>query len=142
MGRPPINEHGTRAMYAKGCKCLGCRQAAAEYSRRYRAGLGPRPLTAVADDSAASSESVEPGRLAAAVAAEIEGLPAEKRKSALAALALSLADDIGRVEFGSSHAGLAKELRTVLTELHAGPVTQGRLAVVAGISHRPRSPAG
>jgi hypothetical protein len=142
MGRPPINDHGTRAMYAKGCKCPGCRQAAADYSRRYRAGLGPRPLTAVADDSADNTESLEPGRLAAAVTAEIEGLPAERRTSALAALALTLADDLGRVEFSSSHASLAKQLREILVDLHAGPVTPGRLAVVTGMGQRPRSPAG
>jgi hypothetical protein len=143
-GRPRIRQHGDRAMYQAGCRCQECRASASRY-RLERKALAPtnRKLIALPGDPGDNNtEGLEPGRLAAAVALEIEGLPVERRSSALAALALTLADDLGRVEFSSSHASLAKQLREILVDLHAGPATPGRLAVVAGISHRPRSPAG
>jgi hypothetical protein len=135
-------------MYARGCRCEPCRQAEAAYKRERKAGTlaqTSRKLTVVAAGPADNTESLEPGRLAAAVAAEIEGLPAEKRNSALAALAMTLAHDLDRPEFGSSHARQSQELRAVLTELHSGARPAGKLALVSAMSPigpRQSDPAG
>jgi len=148
IGRPRTAEHGSIAMYARGCRCEPCKAAQAAYRRARKLGLpaptGNRKLTVVAAGPAEGTQSpeLEPGGLAAAVAAELEGLPAEKRSSALAALALSLARDIDRPEFGASHASQARELRAALTELYSGARSSPKLALVTAMAQRPRSRAG
>ena len=122
-------------MYARGCRCEPCKAAQAAYRRARKLGLpaptGNRKLTVVAAGPAEGTQSPE-----------LEGLPAEKRSSALAALALSLARDIDRPEFGASHASQARELRAALTELYSGARSSPKLALVTAMAQRPRSRAG
>jgi hypothetical protein len=107
--------------------------AEADYKRQRKFDL-PALTVLPSGDGAVSTVSPQPGRLATAVADEIEGLPPERQHSALAALALALAHDLDRAEFAASHASQARELRAVLTELHSGPQVGGKLALVAELA--------
>jgi hypothetical protein len=131
MGRPRTAKHGERAMYCRGCRCEPCRLAEASYKRQRK--LGVPALTVLPGDRAVSTFTPEPGRLAAAIAEELEGLPPERKHSALAALALALAHDLDTAEFAASHASQARELQAVLTELRQGVQQQadaGRVGVI------------
>jgi hypothetical protein len=84
------------------------------------------------------AEATQPaqGGVAAAVAREIELVAPERRNSALASIALALARGLDVVGLGSSHPGLARELRIVLGELHSGTHTVGKLAAVVALTDR------
>jgi hypothetical protein len=140
MGRPPINEHGTRAMYAKGCKCGPCCRAAAEYSRAYRIGRSaPTALAAVP----VMASAAQPGRNELATAQEIKAIPTSGSHPGLCEQALTLARDLDNEGLAGTHSSLSRELRSVLEALGSGQRPGGgKLAAVVAMANRPRSPAG
>jgi hypothetical protein len=139
MGRPPVTDHGTRAVYHKGCRCEMCCQAEAFYKRQRR--LGKPALTALPDvdaiaEKAAENRPPEPGRVEAAVVAELGSLPAAAVRPGLAACCVALAHDIDDRGCAASHPGMVKQLAAVLEVLRAGAGGRGRLSAVRALSAR------
>jgi hypothetical protein len=137
MGRPPITEHGTRAMYAKGCHCPDCRQAESEYARARRIGQSaPTTLAAVP-----SVPPPEPGKAELAIAQEIGSIPTASGHPGLVEVALRLARDLDNEGLAATHSSLSRELRAVIENLHQGVRSSGKLAALSAMSDR-RKPSG
>jgi hypothetical protein len=136
IGRPPINEHGSRAVYAKGCRCSKCRAAEAAYVRARKIGR-PAPTTLAALPSVAAA----PGKTELAIATEIEQIESAACHPGLTELARVLARDLDNENLAASHASLSRELRAVMETLRTGVRATGKLATLVAMSDR-RRPSG
>jgi hypothetical protein len=136
IGRPPIDSHGTRAKYSKGCRCQSCRLAEANYKRQRR--LGQLGLTVLPANRAAAGGTFnpEPGRAAAVVDAELESLPGTATRPLLVEGVRALARALDDPAFAASYPSMLRELRASLAELRSGVRGTGKLAAVAAMTAR------
>jgi hypothetical protein len=139
MGRPPIDECGTRAKYQKGCRCQACRLAEKTYAQAYKAGkAAPAKLTVLTSTSQSPASNDSPGAAEAAVVAELAALPAAD--PAVCEIAKRLGRDLDNDMFIASHPSISRELRSVLEQLRSNVRSYGKLTAVQSMSSR-RSPS-
>jgi hypothetical protein len=133
--------------YAAGCEA--CRRQAREYMRASRARhrgielepeLEPPAFTVVEpapEQTPAPPLEHVPGRVEAAVAADLDTLGVPAGSNALAAAALVLARDLDDRRLATSHASMARVLGQLMATLRreAAP-KRGRLAAVQDMSTR------
>jgi hypothetical protein len=131
MPRRPITDHGTVAVYRKGCRCPQCRGAKSAHARAWRADKAAK-ASVLNFRPTSTSASDQLGPVQAAVSIELDGL-AENRP-ALRAICLKLAEalDCG----AGAPAATAHELARLLEVAHAAPMPHRRLAAVAKLSAR------
>ncbi len=134
IGRPPVADHGTRAMYCKGCRCEPCRLAEAAYKRQRR--LDRPALTVLPTDCADGTVSSAPGPAAAAVDAVLAGLPAVEARPLLVEGVRTLARGLDDPGCAASHPSMLRELRATLEVLRSGARGRGRLSAVRALSAR------
>lgn len=115
--------HGTRHRYVNGCRCDDCKAANREYERDRRArrasGEVPRCTAVVSLPAQPVLEASVPGRVEAAVALEVGGLPAAAKVLA------GLLDTLHKGSARSRRGGLA----VVRTMAKAGTTDAGDGAV-------------
>jgi hypothetical protein len=83
-----------------------------------------------------------PGRNELATAAEIKAIPTSGLHPGLCEQALTLARALDNEGLAGTYSSLSRELRAVLEALGCGARPRGKLAAVAGMADRRRSPAG
>jgi hypothetical protein len=112
-----VSECGTRASYVGGCRCDDCRAAESAYQRGRRR---KAPLAAVPALPAAPPEAEQPGRVEAAVQAEIDGLSTAAKRPGLVAAALAMARLLDSPLNTAQHPQAVARLQALLAELRAG----------------------
>lgn len=141
--RRPKPKHGTRACYVGGCRRVECRAAESAYQRERRHSA-PRKLSAVstlASPPASAPLPDEPGRVEAAVLAEIEGLATAEKRPGLAQAALAMARILDSPLNTAQQPQAGARLESMLDKLRKGADSRkGWLADVRRMT--PRNQAG
>jgi len=122
--------HG-RGRYNRGCRCGTCRRANREYARSRRS----RHLESVTPPPPAPPEKSGPGRVAAAVRAQLDALGPVDRPG-LVAIALVLAEDLDDQSAIPQHPAIAHRLTEVLEKLTRVAPRSARLSVVRSLTNR------
>ena len=122
--------HG-RGRYNRGCRCGTCRKANRDYARSRRS----KHLQPVTTPPPASPEKSGPGRVAAAVRAQLDALGPVDRPG-LVAVALVLAEDLDDQSAIPQHPAIAHRLTEVLEKLTRVAPRSARLSVVRSLTNR------
>jgi hypothetical protein len=113
------SEHGRRRRYLEGCRCPDCREAnrvyCADLRKRHANGGAVRPM-AMPSLPPSQLAPAAPGRVEAAVAAELEGLVAAQARPGLAAVVVTLAKILDGRAVGAQPSA-ARVLARLLDEL-------------------------
>ncbi len=139
-----VREHGTRSMYVGGCRCPECRLAESNFQKgRRRRGIkpgmplasAPHPEIAVAARAPVAPIPAGPGRVEAAVDAEIAMLSTASKRPGLVAGALAMARILDNPLATPQHAPAMRRMQDALAELRIGAdVHRGWLGDVRELS--------
>lgn len=130
-------KHGTRRRYNEGCRCADCKAASAAYQANYRQRRANGQQTSA--QMAVLPESVDagPGRVEAAIQAEICGLAFTKERPGLTETALALARLLDDSHAQSQKPAAAGKLVEILDKLHKG--SGNRRSQLASVRQMTRS---
>lgn len=133
-------QHGTRTRYNTGCRCDACKQASRDYDkiRRQRMLASKHaPATVTKLPTLTNADEGEPGRVEAAVIAEIAGLSTAESRPSLVEAARSMAKVLDSPLNISQHAACVGKLQEVMKELRKGADSRaGKLAAVRQMTRK------
>jgi hypothetical protein len=126
-------EHGLSGYRKYRCRCSVCRAANAKYMRVRRAQARGLDVIKV------NADGLQPGRVEAAVVAELAMLSAAVSRPGLCEEVRAMARVLDNPRLATSHPAAGRQLVATLERVRAASVERkGKLALVSAMSQRPR----